>query len=128
MAGAAAAAEPILEPRRPGTVADRAENGAVGELAALSRRAQQQPAAAHVPAPDEIAGEEQPRAEDLEQDVDILARRDAAEENDLRVGSREGGQLPRVAMNGRPVARVRDVDVDAREAAHLRRSDGQRGR
>src|SRR4051794_41143673 len=66
------------EARQPGrslAAPDRPGARPVGELLAAARGAQQQPAAAHVAAPDEGLGEHQAIGEHLEQRIDVLAGR-----------------------------------------------------
>src|SRR5512143_314661 len=92
----------------PGTAAGRqlrrlppVENGPlhrdVGELFPVLGPAEKQPAPAHVPPAHEIPREQETRAERLEQDFEILAGGDAAEENDLRSRADAPGQPAGVA-------------------------------
>ena len=55
----------------------------IRQLEARGDAAQHQAAAAHVATSDEMDGEHQPLAEDWQQQIDIFARRDAAEEYDF---------------------------------------------
>jgi len=63
-------------------VPHRAGDRDVVELHAGSRTAQHQPAPTHVAAAYEVSRKKQSLAEDRQQDVDILARGDASEQND----------------------------------------------
>src|SRR5438093_12784312 len=71
--------------RRPRAVAHGAANRNVVELHAFARLPQQQAAAAHVAAPDEVDREPEAVAEDREQEVDIHGRSEAAETQLLTV-------------------------------------------
>src|SRR3954468_12650893 len=60
-----------------------AGEGDVGQLLPLVHPSEHQPAPAHVAAPGEFDREAEALAEDAQQHVDVLARRDAAEQHDL---------------------------------------------
>jgi hypothetical protein len=68
-------------------VADGALNGHVRQFFSRAGAPQQQSAAAHVAAADEIDRELEPLAEHLRQHVDVLGRGNAAEQDDLAVGA-----------------------------------------
>ena len=70
----------------------------VRELDALLDPAKEQTAPAHVAAPDELERKLQARAEDVEQDVDIFRRRNAAEQHDVAVVPDLSLQEPRAAF------------------------------
>ena len=95
--------------------------GDVGQLFAGARAAQQQAAAAHVAAADEVDRKPQPRAEHLGEDVDVLRRRDAAEQHDVAVGADFLGERARARDERTAIARIVGGDVDAGEARAARR-------
>ncbi|HEY7091057.1 MAG TPA: hypothetical protein VH518_23370 [Tepidisphaeraceae bacterium] len=105
-------------------MAHGAVDGDVGQLSLLIHASQHQPTAAHVPAADEIGGEEQSFAEHLQERLDILARRHAAEKDELAIwaGPEQLGGIP---LERHSVGVIRLVDVIA---AHLAKvGDGHRG-
>ena len=53
------------------------------QLGPVTRASQQQAPSTHVAAPDEVRGEHEARAEDVLQQIDVLAGGDAAEQDDL---------------------------------------------
>src|SRR6266540_78027 len=104
------------QPWRARPTAYRVSNAHVGELHARPCAPEQQTATAHVPATHEVEGEFQPLAQRGQQRIDVLAGRDAAEQDHLAVRSDSGGQLAGVAVERLAVAWVVALDVDAREA------------
>ena len=83
-----------------------AANRNVVELHAFARLPQQQAAAAHVAAPDEVDREPEAVAEDREQDVDILGRRDAAEQHHVAVRPDLVQQRARAPFERPPIAGI----------------------
>ena len=77
---------------------------------------EEQPAAAHVAASDELAREDEPSPERLEQDVDVLARCDAAKEDDARRLPNGGGQCGDVAAEGTQVSLAGQTLDERRDA------------
>src|SRR5262245_50316716 len=75
------------QPGRSLAMPDRAVDRAVGQLLAAASRAQQQTAPAHVAASDEGLREQQALSEHVEEWIDVLAGRDAAEQHDARVAA-----------------------------------------
>src|SRR5687768_9021911 len=71
--------------RRALAVADGAGDGHIRQFAAFVDATQHQPATAHVAAADEFAGEAEPRAEVLREDIDVFPRRDASEQDDVAI-------------------------------------------
>ena len=112
-------ARPGIEARRALSVPHRALDRDVGELPAVAGGPQQQPAPAHVAAPDEIRGKEQPRTEDLEQGAAVLVGGDAAEEDDAGLVGRGAGEALEVAHQGPAIGRFRRRDRDRREPQHV---------
>ena len=106
-------------------MADGALDRDVGELLAGAGAAQEQAAAAHVAAADEIDREAEALAEDFREDVDVFRRRDAAEQDDVAVGPdfvREGAGAgeQRAAIAG-----IVGRDVDAGERAQRAGGDAR---
>ena len=66
----------------------RAEHRHVFELRSFTRLSQQQTAAAHVTSADEVERKPKAVAEDRDEDVDVLRRGDAAEQDDIAVGAK----------------------------------------
>jgi len=96
---------------RPFAVTNGSGNGLVRQLRFFFDTAKQQTATAHVAASHEITREHESGAEGLEQDVDVLARRDASEQDDTAVGSERLRQRVDVAAErlGVPLVAGRDV-------------------
>ena len=97
----------------------------VGELAALARAAKQKAPAAHVAASHEIGREEQTGSEHVDEQIDVLARGDASEQNDLGSAARPPAEAARVAFERFPVERVFRMDVDFGEGPQILESDGR---
>ena len=87
--------------------------------------AQQQAAAAHVAAADEVAGKQQAVAEDRHQDVDVLRRGDAAEQDDLALGADLFREVRAVAISG--LRYFGSLAAMSTVANLLQRLDGDRG-
>ncbi len=102
-----------------------AEHGRVIELPARARVAEQKAAAAHVAAAHELAREEESRAEHVEQDIHVLARRDAPEQHHLRLRAQTPRERAGVADEGPAETHLAGVDVDLGEAAEV--PDANRG-
>src|ERR1700730_14376151 len=92
-------------------------HGTVRELAPFPRAPQQKAAAAHVAPSHELPGKTEAIAEGLSQNVDVLAGRDAPEENDLAFRAEGGRESARLTGRRPPVSRLRRVDRDPGEAA-----------
>src|SRR5688572_7733335 len=75
------------QPRWPRTMAHGALHRDVWQLLPAADASQQQAAAAHVAPANEIAGKQQAIAEDLQKHVDVLGRRDTAEQDDVALRS-----------------------------------------
>jgi len=105
------------EARRALAVVRGARHRRVRQLDAVAGRAQQEPAAAHVAASDEVGWEDEARTEAVEQHVAVLGGRDAAEQDRGAVLGEALRERARVATQRLVVARVRRVDVDAAEGA-----------
>ena len=114
--------------RRARAAALGAVDRAIVELDALARGAQQQPAATHVAAAHEVAGEEQRPAEHRRQHVDVLRRRDAAEQHDLGPRGSRARSASRVLAQRRGVAALGRVDRHAANARRSRERDRGLGR
>ena len=99
-----------------------ARDRTVVELDAFRGLAQQQPAAAHVTAADEVGGKLQALAENCEQHVDVLRRGDAAEEDDVAAVAELARQRPRALLERPPVGGVVGMDVGAGELPKGRRA------
>jgi DNA polymerase len=95
--------------RRPGATANRARDRDVGQLPTIAHAAQEQPAPAHVATPDEVGREEQPVPEYLLEQVDVLARGDAAQHHDVAVPE-AGCQDACVAQERLGVSWLADVE------------------
>jgi hypothetical protein len=89
---------------------------------------QQQRAAAHVAAPDEVAREAQAVAEDVGNRLEVLRGRDAAEEDDPRTGLQAGHEVVQIAKKRAEVPRVARREIDADELAQQGAVDRQLGR
>src|SRR5690606_16135315 len=100
-----------IELRRSGASPRRAGNRHVLELFTGSRGAQQESTAAHVTAADERRWKQQPFAEDVQQHIDVLARRDAAEQDDAGLVADLVGQRRRRPFERPAVLDVRGIDV-----------------
>src|SRR5687768_14845991 len=116
-----------LELRRTSSSSHRSGDRDVVELGPLAGAAQEQPAAAHVAAPDEIGGKEEPLAERVEEDVDVLPGGDAPEEDDVRGLRRRVGECDDIAPEGHEVALITAGDVDVREAYEVIAPDHRLG-
>src|SRR5205823_11813829 len=102
---------------RPLSMATGAGERHIRQLEARHDTPEHQSPAAHVAAADEVGWKHQAVAEDRQQQIDVLARRDAAEQHDFavrpnRLAQRRRGPLERVT-----VRRVAKIDVSRREAA-----------
>ena len=96
---------------------DGAAHGHVIEFLAFSRPAEQQTAAAHVTPADEVDWKAQALAEDAEEHVHVLRRRDAAEQHHVAVGSDLAPHRARAALERAPVLRIVLVNVALGELA-----------
>src|SRR3954464_8393706 len=107
------------------TASDGPGNRDVSELPPLASTAKQQPASAHIAAAYEIAREEEAFAEHIEQSVDVLPGRDAAEKHDAGVARqvRRGGV--RIASEWGEVALVSAGDVDLAELLEVGASESR---
>src|SRR6185503_6655208 len=94
---------------------DGSGNRDVSELSSLASAPEQQPTSAHVAATHELAREHEPLGEDVEQCVDVLTRRDAAEEHNAAVASEPRCDVARIAAQRSEVALVRCGDVHLAE-------------
>ena len=102
------------ELRRPRAVPHRAGDRHVVELDAVGRVPQQQAAAAHVAAADEVDRKHAAASPKIcEQHVDVLRRRDAAEQHDVAVRPISRAQRPRALLERAPVRAVVRIDVAA---------------
>jgi hypothetical protein len=100
-------------------VASGCQERHVVELAALVHTAEEQAAPAHVTAPRELRGKDQPLAEHFQEGLHVFRASDASEEDDFRVGlSVQGGdQGSRIAHQGSTVAGIRGIDAHSTVAA-----------
>jgi hypothetical protein len=96
----------------------RAEHRRVLQFHAVARVPQQQTATAHIAAPDERDRELQAAAEDAGQDIDVLRRGDAAQQDDVALGSDFRKQCVRAGLERTPVPGIVRVDVAFRERLH----------
>jgi len=83
---------------------------------------QQQPASAHIAAAHKVCRKQQTRAKDLEQRIDILRRRDAAEEHDLAVADFTPQRL-RALLERSPIRAVLGIDILRRKLPDCRSGD-----
>ena len=113
---------------RAGAVADGADDRDVLELLRRGGRAQQHPAAAHVAAPDERRRKDEPRSENRAQHLDVLLRRDAAEQHELRIGARCVAQRAGRLLERRAIAGIPEIDLGVGKAHQYLRRDGRLGR
>ena len=97
------------------TASDGSGNRDVCELTSLASTAKQQPASAHVATAHEVAREEKALAEHIEQSIDVLPCRDAAEEHDAGVARLLRCDRVRIASEWGEVALVSAGDVDLAE-------------
>jgi hypothetical protein len=95
----------------------------VGELALVLHASQQEATTAHVAAPHERLREEEPVAQHLEQDLQVLPRGNAAEEHDLVGGAELLGQRLDTRHQRLAVAGLRGVDRHAGEVVQVVRPD-----
>src|SRR5438093_568911 len=86
------------EPGRLLAVARRAGDGDVLELLSIQHAAKHEPAAAHVPAPHEVAGKAKAAVEVALDDVHVLSGRDASQEHHAVLSSEDGGQCRGIAL------------------------------
>ena len=100
----------------------------VAELAAVDGAAEEQSAAAHVAAPDEIGGETETLPKMLEQNIDVFRRSDAAEKNDLGGVRQFFREQLDVALQRGAITRIVFVNIDFGEFAQIGQADGLRGR
>ena len=105
-------------------MANRASKRNVRQFKAGHDTAQHQAAAAHVAPPDEVHWEHQPVAKNREQQVDILARCDAAEEDHFAVRTDGFPQRPGGLFERSSIGLVPEIDVAQRECTE--RFDGYR--
>ena len=106
-------------------MANRASKRNVRQFKAGHDTAQHQAAAAHVAPPDEVHWEHQPVAKNREQQVDILARCDAAEKDDFAIGTdglpqRPGGLFERSSIRLVPQIDVAECKCTERFNGHRR--------
>ena len=71
---------------------------------------QHQPAAAHVAPADEIHRKQEPIAENRQQHLDVLSRRDAAEQHDIALGPGSSIQRARGPDQRIPIPRITEID------------------
>ena len=121
--GRAAAARRSRKLRRTNAAEHRSRNRNIFELVFRARTAQKQPAAAHVPAPDKSAGEQEAPAEDLHERSDVFRRRDASEQNDLGVRQELFQEEPRIAHKRREVTLVVETDPRGRHFSKVGEGD-----
>ncbi len=112
--------------RRPGTASDggRRRHDVV-EFDAAGRALEHQRAAAHVAAPDEVRRKVQPRAERVGQHVDVLRRRDAAQQHHARLGWKGRGQRARIGHQRLEIPRLVVRHIDGRKLLDQRTRDRQ---
>ena len=91
-----------------------AESSSTPSLALRSSR----PPRLMSPRPTKSIGKRSRSPKIAEQDVDVLRRRDAAEQHDVAVGTDLREQRPRARFERPAIARVVEVDVAARECPH----------
>jgi hypothetical protein len=103
-------------------VTNRSGERHVRQLEACRDTAQHQAAAAHVATSDEVHGKHQSLAEDWHQQIDILARCNAAKEHDFAVRTDGFPQRPRGLFERSSVGLVPQIDVAEREGT--KRIDG----
>lgn len=94
-------------------------DGGVVEFTMMGDAAEEEAAAGHVAATDEVDGEEETVAEGAEEDVGVLAGADAAEEDDFRGAWEHGSYEGDMAFEGFAEAGVGVVDGNVGEAAEL---------
>ena len=99
---------------------DGTEDRPVVELDAVPRLAKEQAATAHVASADEVHREPQALAEDVREHVDVLRRRDAAEEHDVADG-------PIAAASARALPRAAGGSVRCRRRRRRRKRPQRRG-
>lgn len=110
-------------------------DGNVGELPPVANAAEHQAAAAHVSAPGEFGGKEEPLAKNLEQRLDVFWRGDAAEKYDFAAIADMLGKEARVAFERKPIAALRcryrcggDSAQDIAVQGNFRRKQAAAGR
>ena len=108
-------------PRR--TVVGRRHD--VVEFDAAGRALEHQRAAAHVAAPDEVRRKVQPRAERVGQHLDVLRRRDAAQQHHARLGWKGRGQRARIGHQRLEISRLVVRHIDGRKLLDQRTRDRQ---
>ena len=101
------------------SLSHRARHGDVRQFVAIDRAAQQQSAAAHVPAPDEIRWKTQPFPKMREENIDIFSRGDASQQNNFRVCRQFFRESLDRAFEGFAIARIVFIDVDGGELAQI---------
>ena len=99
----------------------RPAQGDVAKLPVLTRAAQEETAAAHVAASDEVLGEQEPR-EDVDQDLGVLRRRDASQEDDVGL-RRPTGQEAGVSEKRLSIALLGGIHRNLSEAAQIAHRD-----
>lgn len=105
----------------------RIENRSIRQLSLRFDGAQHKSSATHITASNEFAREQQALTESLQQGLDILGRRDAAEENDvtplLDIFGDTFGQHPAAEVKRVPITAIIGFDLACSHLAHLLESD-----
>src|SRR5688572_7362114 len=96
-------------------MARRIQRG-VFEFLVLAYRAQHEAPAGHVAQPRECGRKAEHVAEDRPENIDVLASRYTAEENDLGVGFESRSDRSRSIVQGLAIVSLRRIDIDP---AHL---------
>src|SRR5207245_3546537 len=84
---------------------------------------QQQAAAAHIASAHEVDGKSQTLAEDSEQDVDVLRRGDAAEQDNVALGPELAGEGAGAPLERAAVPSAGGIDVNAGKRMKRRLGD-----
>src|SRR5439155_5248309 len=107
---------PRVELGRACAVAHGAVDRDIAQLAALVGAAEHQPAAAHVPAADELRGKQHARAENSCEKLDVFSGGDAAQQHHVTLVATTLVQRLEAAQERRAIAAIVGVD---RATAHL---------
>src|SRR5207302_7223898 len=99
--------------------ANSAHHGNVSQLSLIHRATQQQSTATHVAASDKIAWETQTMLKILQQNVDVLAGGDTAEQNNFAVRAQFFSKPLRISRKRFPVTRIAFMNVDFGKFAQI---------
>jgi hypothetical protein len=103
----------------PWAVAFAGGNRYVIQFYSLTHAPKHQSATAHVPTSSKFRGKNQPLAKNGKQRLDILRRRDTAQEDDLAIIGQMRGDKSSISLKGNTVTRLRRFDRRGRDQAEL---------